>query len=354
MQIRIRNAFYLESVEMCSARDLIISDTLLLPDSTFTHVNNGTLSRSWLDHCVSSPSMHGAITNILVDENYTGSDHFPMHVTFNLRNLPNGSGFCDDEREKINWNFNDANLNTIFYNVLWHRLEFDPKHPGLSCRSGCDNIHHLLYLDSLWAKFVQTAQEVGREVFGVVKTRNRCIPGWNDFVRDYYTTSREAFKTWKENGSPRFGPMACLMRRSRAEFKYVLRQCRLQEDELRAMALSNKLQDNDFIPFWRDVQSLRGSDRLNLPKRIDDAIGSEAIADLWKNKFSNVLSCLDDQASMNEYFAKIVGRIIAPVLGVTMSEIKNIVKSLANNKAVGLDDIPNEFYKCAPQKFLLF
>ena len=48
------------------------------------------------------------------------------------------------------------------------------------------------------------------------------------------------------------------MRRSRAEFKYALRQCKLHEEDMRAMALSNKLQNSEVIPFWRDIQSLEG------------------------------------------------------------------------------------------------
>ena len=37
-----------------------------------------------------------------------------------------------------------------------------------------------------------------------------------------------------------------------------------------------------------------------------------------------------------------------------MTELKNIFKNLANNKAQGLDCIPNEFYKYAPGNFLVF
>ena len=83
----INSSFYRELIEMCSSKDLIIS-ILLLPCNTFTHVNNGSLSRSWLDHCISSQSMHNAISNILVDMEYSGLDHFPIYVTFNMSTLP--------------------------------------------------------------------------------------------------------------------------------------------------------------------------------------------------------------------------------------------------------------------------
>ena len=338
---------------MCSVKDLVISDTSLLPSTTFTHVNNGTLTRSWLDHCVSSQPMHNAISNISIDDSYLGSDHFPMHVTFNLKSLPLSSSVGDSMKEKINWNFTDINLSSIFYNILLQKLEFDPRHQVFACQGKCDNIFHHAYLESFWNNFVETVQQVGKQVFGIVSPKKRCIPGWNDFVRDFYIASKEAFRAWKENGCPRFGHVACLMRRSRADFKYILRQCRLYEDDLRAMALSNKLQNNEVVPFWREIQSIKGGATLNLPGRVDSAVGSEAIADLWKHKFGNVLNSVNDQESRDQFFIKLLEGSTATVPCVTLTEIKLIVKKLANNKAIGLDAIPNEFYKYAPPDILV-
>ena len=158
---------------------------------------------------------------------------------------------------------------------FWH-------HPICSCLGGCQNEEHRLYLQRLWDHFVHTALEVGREVFGTVGHKDKCIPGWNYFIKDCYVESREAFKAWKENGCPRFGHIACHMRRSRANFKYALRQCRLHEEEIRALVLSNKLQDGEMLPFWRDIQSLGGNNTSTLPGRVDGAVGGEAIASLWR------------------------------------------------------------------------
>ena len=79
-------------------------------------------------------------------------------------------------------------------------------------------------------------------MFGTIRNNNECIPGWNDFIKDFYAESRETFKAWKDSSCPRFGPVACCMRSSWANFEYVLRQCKLYEEDIRAMALSNKLQ----------------------------------------------------------------------------------------------------------------
>ena len=348
------SSFYLELEQLCSSRDLIISDTTLLPALSFTHVNNGTLSRSWLDHCVCSHSFHNLITDIRIENEYFGSDHFPLKVTFDLQNLPVVSTLDDTRKERINWNFGNRELCITFYSILWQRLKFDPRCPGCACQGGCEDLEHRQYLDSLWNHFIDTAQQVGREVFGVTSYKKRCVPGWNDFVKDFYLASREAFKAWKDSGSPRFGPIACHMRRARAEFKYALRQCKRHENELRAMALSEKLQNGDVTPFWREIQTLGGSSRSALPGKVDDAVGCEEIVNLWKNKFSHVLNSVDDRKSKIEFLDKIALLSHTNVPSVTLNELKSIVKNLANNKAVGLDLIPNEFYKRAPDNILSF
>ena len=56
--------FFEELQILCREKDLIISDVVSLPQGTFTHVNNGTTTKSWLDHCVCSQSMHERMSRI--------------------------------------------------------------------------------------------------------------------------------------------------------------------------------------------------------------------------------------------------------------------------------------------------
>ena len=95
-------------------------------------MNNGTMSKSWLDHCICSQSVHDKVVDIHIDENYYGSDHLPMLVELDFE-CSHGLVGNNDAQEKIKWNFIDTNLNTIFYAILWQRLSFDPQHPICSC-----------------------------------------------------------------------------------------------------------------------------------------------------------------------------------------------------------------------------
>ena len=249
--------------------------------------------------------------------------------------------------------FSDSNLSLTFYSVLWQRFHIDFRHPAFNCGHLCDDASHLIYLDNVWNSFILVVREVGAEVFGKLKSKRRCVPGWNDYIKDMYRTSRESFKLWKYGGSPRFGPLACTMRRSRADFKYALRQCRLHEEEMRAEALSNKLQNGEVVPFWKGIQAI-GKGHSILPDRVDGVTGQGAIATLWKDKFSQVLNSVDDNSSKIKFLDKISSLSGAQFESVTVTEVRDIVRKFANNKAQGLDGVPNELFKFAPMTILIF
>ena len=68
--------------------DLTFSDVDVLPESSFLHINSVTLSRSWLDHVLSSYTVNASTSEILIDYNYCASDHLPLMVTLNFNSLP--------------------------------------------------------------------------------------------------------------------------------------------------------------------------------------------------------------------------------------------------------------------------
>lgn len=92
---------------MCSNIDLIISDVQRLPASSYTHVNHGSLTRSWLDHCVASQAVDDAICDIFINNEYCGSDHFPLMINMQTNCLPTMVPTNDISETKIKWDFDD-------------------------------------------------------------------------------------------------------------------------------------------------------------------------------------------------------------------------------------------------------
>ena len=128
---------------MCDANELIVCDVCLLPANTYTHVNSGSLSRSWLDHCVASPVVHSAIADISVDYSSSASDHMPVTVTLNMKSLPRMEITQETHRKVINWNFKDEEKVRTFFDLVLSNLDVSDHHINHnSCIDKCESVEH--------------------------------------------------------------------------------------------------------------------------------------------------------------------------------------------------------------------
>ena len=76
----------------------------------------------------------------------------------------------------------------------------------------------------------------------------------NEHVSHYYSMSRSDFKWWVSHNRPRHGPIYHTMRSSRAQFKYALRQCRLEELAINSTKLSNYKQNREINGFSKNAK----------------------------------------------------------------------------------------------------
>ena len=89
--------FYMEN-------DFIISDYALIPQDTFTYISDAHNTTSWIDHFVSSFSVHQAMFNMDVLTECIISDHRAVAVSIQCSHLPE---FDDEVMEpqpsRIDW-----------------------------------------------------------------------------------------------------------------------------------------------------------------------------------------------------------------------------------------------------------
>ena len=346
----VNNEFYTDLVGLCNDNELIISDVAMLPHGSYTHVNNGTLARTWPDHCVCSQSLHERIASIAIDYNDHASDHLPMQLTLNL-NLPQLDINVDNFTPGIRWRFHDARLLNLFYEEVRRGLSQMALCDAFHCNRLCGICIHKAQLTDHWSLFTQILRSAGRRVFGVATEKQFVVPGWNEHVKDLYQVSRQAFLTWRSVGSPRFGALAQHMRRARADFKFALRQCRANEAAHRAQALARKLQSGRVVSFWRDIRAASHHPE-RLPQRVDQVTGEAQVAQLWQGRYEHVFNSVQDAESKQLFERNLHEADDVPVEPVTPMEVKNIVGQLAGNKSSGKDKIPSEIFKYAPMHLL--
>ena len=90
--------------DFCDENNLTISTKHILPADTYSYTNRGSdnISKSWLDHVVSSKDTHMAIENIDMLYNVKDEDHIPFVVHLKVDNIPKFSSESNDVLPKIN------------------------------------------------------------------------------------------------------------------------------------------------------------------------------------------------------------------------------------------------------------
>ena len=336
--------FFREWTALSDDLNMEFVDVSRLTHESYTHINNGSLSKTWLDHCLTTRTVSRSIENIHILYDYFFSDHLPLCVSLNFEQLEVQQE-ADRAKTRIKWDLDNREKTAEFFYRLRQNIYDDPNQ--LLCRGEvCHDTVHTSMLETKWRSFVTSVLTTARRVFGTKTGRNQVIPGWNDEVKEYYQVSRQAFLDWRVNGSLRNGAVADNMRLCRARFKLALRRCKAREKEARALAIARKFKEKNMREFWREIKSLNKT-IPTLPSRIDDATGNRDICRLWKEKFEGVLNSIADEDSCEELRRRIRNEENTPVQRTTPEEIENIISGLTAGKASGLDDIPCEFYKKA-------
>ena len=215
---------------------LVASDLHFLPTKTYTCYSEAHGSTSWLDHIVCTQSAHALIKEISVLNNFVTSDHLPISVEL-VTNTANSETIDDGEKGhevKICWDTLSTD-DLAKYKELTHQrlklVEFD--HDLAMCQDEqCKDQMHITSIDNLYSSIIDALTEASSSLTQPAPNRpkGQQIPGWNDCCRESHSTAREAFILWRVNGSTKQGFFFDNMKRTRAQFKYTLRQCRMDKD----------------------------------------------------------------------------------------------------------------------------
>ena len=100
--------FGMQLLQFCQDNCYTQSDLVYMPDTSFTFHNDAHDTMSWLDHVVSSFSMHEPISEIDVLHNYLTSDNFPVPMCVRIgAKEKHQNGSVDDDKlikfHKIQW-----------------------------------------------------------------------------------------------------------------------------------------------------------------------------------------------------------------------------------------------------------
>ena len=101
-----------------------------------------------------------------------------------------------------------------------------PSSIALCSDTSCSDHSHIQAIESLYTDVCEALSSAGKNIQSHPSKTYKHHPGRNDCCKELHADARDAFLLWRSHGSPRNGPISELMRRSRAHFKYALRQCK--------------------------------------------------------------------------------------------------------------------------------
>ena len=239
----VMSKFGTHMVNFCDEENMVIADSYILCNKSYTFVSSAHNTVSWLDHVVTTKPGCDLINNMCIKYDYVSSDHLPLMMQLGVSCVQVIEHEEFIYKPHIDWSSVDKlSRDTYSSNTaeLLSNVQLD--HDVINCQDvSCNNARHHKAIDSMYTSIVNALYDAGKFLLPKLGAHKyRPVPGWNEYAKAAHDEAREAFISWQVDNKPRMGPTYELMKVTRARFKQCLRHCKNIEDKARADALANK------------------------------------------------------------------------------------------------------------------
>ena len=334
--------------DFCNDADLIMTDVNRLPADSFTYVSESHSSTSWIDHVIMSSTADSVCTDMCIIYDLVISDHRPISFTLDIGDLPQVEDFQAPPSVKVPWGRLSEQDILDYSGRVDMALDHIPLPVVVLLCPGCD---HAIHRDQLSAYYeaINRAMIISGKGFEIRSCRNySAVAGWNDLVSDAHRVARADFLQWRLIGSPRQGVEFEAMRFSRARFKYALRACKQNAEQLEADGLAKSLAGKDFKSFWKLVQRKAGPS-APATLSVDGHSGTRDITEFWKGHFQTLLNSVS-RPDHSEELESILNTLGPDHIAWSHEDLFRYRRELKVGKAVGMDGVSPEHLKYASVK----
>ena len=144
---------------------------------------------------------------------------------------------------------------------------------------------------------IECLNEAGNSLFTAHdKPTFKVRPGWSEYVADLHDSARQCLSLWREAGKPRQGYVFDLMTRSRARFKYALRNIKRRESQLRSDKLAELFAEKSPDKFWKEIRKINCA-KSSLLSSINGISGNDDIVNMWKQHYDDLFNCIRGSSS---------------------------------------------------------
>ena len=132
------------------------------------------------------------------------------------------------------------------------------------------------------------------------------------------------------------------MCQSRIRFKRTLRECRQNEETIRANAHANSLMKKDMTSFWKGIKKDNNT-RIPLAPMVDNCIGDKESCDMWQTHYKQLLNSVVTSSSKKIVQSELHSIADSSVIFCPV-DIFNALKNAKTGKACGVDGLVAEHF----------
>ena len=215
-------------------------------------------------------------------------------------------------------------------------------HSALACRDfNCHNPDHRDNLKDYYESVTRAIINASVPLRVAQRGKSKCMPGWNEYVRDNHSASLAATQIWRREGMPKYGAIFEHKRNCQKKYKYSIRNAKRNENKIKQNRLAKKLYKGKGRDFWKDIRKIKGNNRVTSTS-INGVTGETEICNVWKLHYQKLFNCFEKQPSPSYAVTPHNSAVIEP------AELHAHILSLNNTESPGPDGIYAEHLKYGP------
>jgi hypothetical protein len=134
-------------------------------------------------------------------------------------------------------------------------------------------------------------------------------PGWTEYVAPYREKSLFWHHMWRDNGRPKKGIIANIMRTTRAAYHNAIRSVNRNRADIVNERFADAILANNTRDFWYEAKRIRGVN-ASYTNNIDDLSSHDDIANMFASKYEELYSCVSfNEDDMNALKADIANHM---------------------------------------------
>ena len=304
----------------------------------FTYLDSNSLNTSYIDHFVVPDLFFDNIALCKpIHDGINTSGHSPVLLELNI---PVEKLQLLDRQyvPKLAWDQASSLEKNMYANRLDELLQkIDLPHSVCTC-SGLQCNCDLALIDGFAQKLVDECLCAAKQTISYRRENksSRCIPGWNEYVKDALNTSRFWHSIWLQTGRPKHGIVANIMRSTRMKYHYAVRFVKKNEGELRNCRMAQTISDGDTRDFYKEVKKMLGSTK-RVSATIDGSSDDKEIAGIFGDKFKCLYNSVGYLSSdMERLLRDIEADSSLPCCEeITVEDVRDAIRALKPGKSDG-------------------